>query len=181
MMRPSKTTFAAMVAVAIFFSSCQRAKVPESFSDAIRRADKVTLYEGLPHPQFERELLAEERRTKPVQELSGYPFYREQLALSGEDATRLSNLLRDSAAYRPPTDAVKACAEFHPDYAVEWSVGAERYRALICFGCSEVVLFGPGVEVQNDLENAAIEKLQGVLKNYRKNRPAVKKPSASSP
>jgi hypothetical protein len=53
-------------------------------------------------------------------------------------------------------------------------VGWDRYRALLCFGCREVKLFGPGLESRNDLNRAAYDELQEFLKGYRKNRPAAK-------
>src|SRR5262249_27059988 len=61
-----------------------------AFTQAVRQADKVVLYEGLPHQFFEKRLLAEERRTRAVEELNGWPFYQEPLALPGRDAERLS-------------------------------------------------------------------------------------------
>jgi hypothetical protein len=66
----------------------------------------------------------------------------------------------------------KKCGGFHPDYAVEWSVGRDRYRALICFGCEEVKLFGPALESRNDLDRTAYKRLEELLKPYQKNRPA---------
>jgi hypothetical protein len=141
--------------------------------EAVRQAEKVALYEGLPHQMFESHLLEEERRTKAVQELNGYPFYQEPLTLTSGDAQRLSGILSEPATYQP-FSGEKKCGGFHPDYAVEWHVGADRYRALLCFGCHEAKLFGPGLESRNDLNRAAYDELQELLKGYRKNRPATK-------
>jgi hypothetical protein len=124
---------------------------------------------------YESQLREEERRTRAVQELHGYPFYQEPLALAGEDAKRLSEVLGASGAYRT-FSGEKKCGGFHPDYAVEWQVGADRFRALICFGCHEVKLFGPELESRHDLDRAAYERLQELLKGYRKNRPATEGP-----
>jgi hypothetical protein len=111
-----------------------------------------------------------ERRSKPVQELHGYPFYQEPMPLTREGAKTLSEVLAESATYEP-FSGEKLCGGFHPDYAVEWHVGADRYRALLCFGCHEVKLFGPGVESRNDLDEASYQKLWMLLMAYRKNRP----------
>ncbi|MBL9085454.1 MAG: hypothetical protein JNK76_26855 [Planctomycetales bacterium] len=149
--------------------SCRHA--PESFALGIQRAEKVVLYEGLPHQSSEHELLAEELRTKATQEFHNYPFYAEPLALRDEDAKRLSEIrgnVRTFHQYRGP----KGCGGFHPDYLVEWHVGADRFQALICFGCTEVKLFGPGLESLNDLEEDAENQLRELLKRYRKHRPA---------
>jgi hypothetical protein len=143
-----------------------------AFTEAVRQADRVVLYEGLPHQLFEKRLLAEERRTRVVEELNGWPFYQEPLALSARDAERLSGFLGDPATYLP-FKGEKLCGGFHPDYAVEWHVGASRYRALLCFGCGEVMLFGPEVESRNELDKAAGKALVELLKSYRKHRPGT--------
>jgi hypothetical protein len=142
----------------------------KTFAQGVQQADKVVLYEGLPHQMFETKLLKEERQTKPVQELNGYPFYQEPLALSQEDAKQLSEMLSDSSSFRFFMGE-KKCGGFHPDYCVEWQRGAECYRAALCFGCHEVKVFGPGIESRNDLSPRAYEKLKRILKGYRKNRP----------
>jgi hypothetical protein len=141
-----------------------------AFTEAVRRADKVVLYEGLPHQLLEKRLLAEERRTSAVEELNGWPFYQEPLSLPARDAERLYGFLGDPATYLP-FKGEKMCGGFHPDYAVEWHVGASRYRALLCFGCGEVMLFGPGLESRHELDKAAGEALVELLKGYRKHRP----------
>ena len=169
----TRLSLAATVGVALLASCCSQANNPQTFTEAIQRADKVVLYEGLPHQLFESRLLEEERRTKEVQELNGYPFYQEPLALTGEDAKRLSEILGASATYEP-FSGEKRCGGFHPDYAVEWQVGADRYRVLICFGCKEVKSFGSEPETRNDLDSAAHQQLLELLRGYRKNRPATK-------
>jgi hypothetical protein len=144
-----------------------------AFTQAVRRADQVVLYEGLPHQFFEKQLLAQERRTRAVEELNGWPFYQEPLALPARDAERLSGFLGEPATYLP-FKGEKLCGGFHPDYAVQWHVGASRYRALLCFGCGEVMLFGPGLESRNELDKAAGEALAELLKGYRKHRPGAR-------
>jgi len=112
--------------------SCTKKYVPEAFIEAVRRADSVVVLEGLPHHSYERELLEEERRSKKVQELNGYPFYEEPLTLTENDAQRLSKILGSWTTYKP-FKSPAACGGFHPDYAVEWHVGSDCYRILICF------------------------------------------------
>jgi hypothetical protein len=157
----------------MLLSSCRQASNPLTFTEAVRQADKVVLYEGLPHQLYESDSLEDERRTKPVKELNGYPFYQEPLTPTTSVAQRLSEILGDSATYQPFTGE-KKCGGFHPDYVVEWHVGADRYRASLCFGCREVKLFGPGLEERHDLDKAAHKNLQELLKGYQKNRPAIK-------
>ncbi|HWU89392.1 MAG TPA: hypothetical protein VN253_19160 [Kofleriaceae bacterium] len=137
---------------------------------AIDGADRMTLHEGLPHQHFERELLESERRSKPVRELDGYPFYQAPLALSAEDTKRLAQLLSDPATFQS-FSGEKLCGGFHPDFAVEWQKGPRSYRALLCFGCGEAKLFGPGLDERYDLAKLAKSKLEALLGRYRQNRP----------
>lgn len=156
----------------LLLMGCANKKL-DSFTQAVRGAGKLALYEGLPHQSFEADLLERERKTKPVRELHGYPFYQETLALSKEDAHRLSEILGDANTYLP-FSGEKKCGGFHPDYAVEWQVGSDVYRALICFGCREAKLFGPAIELRVDLSPVAYKQLRELLKGYHKNRPASK-------
>ena len=105
--------------------------------DTVRRADRLTVYEGLPHPMYEEEAFREELRTKETTEFLGFPFYREPLDLKPEDVEALCEALGDGSTYKT-YGGEKKCGGFHPDYAVEWSVEGKVYRCLICFGCVEV-------------------------------------------
>ena len=143
--------------------------------DSIRRADRVIVYEGLPHPMYEEEALRRELEAGGTIEFAGYPFYREPLDVAAADVEALRTLMGDRSLYRPYVGE-KDCGGFHPDYAVEWSSGGKTYRALICFGCSEAWFEGPRGEVQKyDLRRDARvggKSLLEVLRAYRKNRPA---------
>ena len=55
-----------------------------AFTTPVAGAEKMTLWEGLPHQMFEHDLMESERRSKPVQELHGHWFYKEPLAPSAE-------------------------------------------------------------------------------------------------
>lgn len=140
---------------------------------AIRGADAMSLYEGLPHQRSEREALASERRSKPVVELDGYPFYAEPLELRADDGARLTEIL-GAAATILPWSGVKLCGGYHPDYALEWRRGEQRYRAHLCFGCEEVKLHGPGIALYYDLSESAVQALWARLRGYRNNRPFSK-------
>ena len=142
-----------------------------AFTGSVASAEKMTLWEGLPHQGFESDLMESERRSKPVQELHGYWFYEEPLAPSAEDAKRLTQLLSDPATYKP-FSGEKKCGGFHPDYAVEWQKNSNTYRALICFGCDEAKLFGPAIDERHDLNEQAMQELEALLTKHRKNRPA---------
>jgi hypothetical protein len=173
MMATSRFSIAVSLGAALLVSSCQ--KNLQAFTEAVRQADRVVLYEGLPHPMFESRLSVEERRNKAIHELNGYSFYQEPLPLTTADAERLSEILGGSGTYGL-FSGEKLCGGFHPDYTVEWHVGENRYRALICFGCHEVKLFGPVLALRNDLDQRAYGKLREILQDYRKNRPGREAP-----
>jgi hypothetical protein len=137
----------------------------------IRDADRVALYEGLPHQFFEGNLLAEEKQSKPAVELHGYWFYAGSLDLKDSDRAKLVATLGSEESFAPlPDGVVKACGGFHPDFAVEWAAGDRVYRCLICFGCGEAKVFGPGGELHCDLVDR--DPLKRVLVPYQKNRPS---------
>jgi hypothetical protein len=137
---------------------------------AIAKADRVILYEGLPHQTFEQQLLQEELKNKKTVKLNDFPFYTETLSLKDADAKSLKALFIEAAAFKQYSGP-KRCGGFHPDYALEWHVGKDVYRAQICFGCQEVKIFGPKSEVHCDMRPDTNKQLQATLKPYRKNRP----------
>src|SRR4051794_3143892 len=74
--------------------------IPEAFFiQRIPTAEKLILYEGLPHPLWERDVLEKELGRSDVRELHGFPFYMEPLPLSPEDAERLTEILSTPSAY----------------------------------------------------------------------------------
>src|SRR5262245_31730460 len=115
----------------------------KSLFGATRDADRLVLYEGLPHQSFEPQQLEEEKQRKETTTLHGYPFYGELLDVSAEDVAQLKELLADEGSFRR-WSGEKPCGGFHPDYLAELRVGEVTYRFLICFGCSELKVYGPG-------------------------------------
>jgi hypothetical protein len=138
----------------------------------IRNADRLILYEGLPHKGYEEPEFAEATRAKQSTELHGYPFYAELLQLREDDEMRLKALLGDERSFQPYRGP-KACGGFHPDYGIEWQLGGDTYRALICFGCGEAKVYGPGGGLYCDITAGAFEQIKTVLRPYRKNRPVT--------
>ncbi len=144
--------------------------------DTVLRADRLTVYEGLPHPMYEEETFQDELKTKQTIQLSGFPFYRDPLNLKDEDIRTLRGLLGDRSTYKSYSGE-KKCGGFHPDYAVEWSSDGKVYHCLICFGCTEARFDGPkGQTFFYDLRSVGHGrdqrmKVLDVLKAYRKNRP----------
>jgi hypothetical protein len=148
---------------------------PQTY-DAVRHADQLTVYEGLPHPMYEKGVFDHELKTRQTIKLSGFPFYLEPLELKTADVGALRGLLGAGSTYQSHVDG-RECGGFHPDYAVEWSLAGKFYRCLICFGCSEARFDGPEgrsffYELRSeghgrDRRNGLLE----LLRAYRKNRP----------
>src|SRR5438552_3160376 len=81
----------------------------------VAKADKVVLYEGLPHQGNERKLFDEETKTKKTVERHGFPFYSEPLPLEDGDAKELTKLFTDEKSFKA-FSGEKKCGGFHPDY-----------------------------------------------------------------
>ena len=135
----------------------------------ITRADKVILHEGLPHPA-EGKTFEDEKKTKKTVGIAGWLFYAEPLTPKGEDVKKLTELLKAETTFTA-FSGVKKCGGFHPDYAVEWTVGKDHYNALICFGCHEAKVYGPEKAAYVDIRKEGYDALTKLLKPYRKNRP----------
>jgi hypothetical protein len=139
-------------------------------SAGILGAADVTLFEGLPHQMFERDLLASELKSKKTVQQHGFSFYQRPLPLSAADAAALRRLLTSKDTYET-FGGEKFCGGFHPDYSLAWVLGTQTIHVQICFGCDELKLFGTGHELRTDADNAAITKLRAILKKYRAQRP----------
>jgi hypothetical protein len=137
---------------------------------AVRDADTLTLYEGLPHQTYESKQLEKEKQAKQTVQLHGFPFYRETLDVMADDQKALKKLLGDEASFKQWVGE-KKCGGFHPDYLVECRAGDKDYRFLICFGCREVMVFGPERSLRCDMVEGTSKQFEAVLKKYQKNRP----------
>ena len=137
------------------------------FASSVAKLTSLTMYEGLP---VETKLLASELRTKKTTKFQDYPFYSETLTVSKADAATLTKICSDPASL---AQFEKKFCEFHPDYCLEWKVGKETWRALICLGCGEVKFYGPkNMRLHCDLEKETYKNLKTMLKEYKKNRPS---------
>ena len=155
---------------------CRMGTSPTNFAnhgplaERAAKADKIVLYEGLPHQTIESTLLKEELKSKKTVELHDFPFYADPLPISKHDGEKLTALFTDTNSFSPFV-AEKRRGGFHPDYCIEWHVGHELYRCLVCFGCHEIKAYGPEQMVRCDIQNHAYEQFERVLKPHRKQRP----------
>lgn len=146
----------------------------QSLLSAVWKADKIVLLEGLPHPRWQPKLLEQELRTHETIKLHDFSFYLEPLTLTKDDAEKLMVLFHDPESFSKKAEGrkgLKWCGGFHPDYDLEFQVGADTYHALLCLGCAEVKIFGSGVSAYCDTSHDAQAKFKSILESYRKNRP----------
>ena len=143
----------------------------KSVFDGVQNATKLTLYEGLPHQLFERQELKQERASKPTIIIHHFPFYRETLDVTIDDASKVLSILGNKTSFMP-FRGPKKCGGFHPDYCAEIETGTGTSHFLICFGCGEAKIYGPRGELYCDIRGAEYEQLKTLLKKYRKNRPS---------
>jgi hypothetical protein len=147
----------------------------KSLFGAIQKANRLTLYEGLPHQFYERKELTEEKRKKETIALHGFGFYRDPITVSAPDKRRLLELLADEGSFAP-WQGERKCGGFHPDWCAEWRVGDAVYQFLICFGCHEAKVYGPDKNLRCDIRTEACTQLERLLKKHRKNRPLGRLP-----
>jgi hypothetical protein len=147
----------------------------EPISAGIREAADVTLFEGLPHQLFERELLASELKSEKSIDIGGFPFYQRPLPVAAEDIEALRKLLSRRDTYHT-FGGEKFCGGFHPDYSIAWQQGTQIFHVLVCFGCHEFKLFGGGGHgLRADGDDETMKKLRGILEKYHAQRPMPKK------
>jgi hypothetical protein len=163
--------YEAVVLAAMLCLAATGCSGPRPESTTIDQAERLVLYEGLPHQMYEHEALEAEKKAKPTVTLHGFPFYRDTLALKPGDGERLKALLGDPASFSPYSGE-KRCGGFHPDYAVEWSAKGQVYEALICFGCFEANIYGPKGGTTYDVAHDVQDRFKDLLAPYRKNRPS---------
>ena len=72
---------------------------PQAYATVLH-ADRLTVYEGLPHPRYEERVFEHELNTKQTIMLSGFPFYPEPLDLKTNDVQALRRLLGASGTYQ---------------------------------------------------------------------------------
>jgi hypothetical protein len=168
--RPGRPAAVLAVVLCLFGSGCS-GLLPETTS--LKQADRMVLYEGLPHQMYEPKALEAEKKAKPTVTLHHFPFYREPLELKADEDQRLRALLGDPASF-DLYSGEKRCGGFHPDYAVEWSAGGQAYQALVCLGCWEIKIYGPKGETIYDIRNDARNQLKPLFDSLHNNRPPFK-------
>jgi hypothetical protein len=140
------------------------------FISAVATSENVSVYEGLPHQNWERDAYTAELRRGDLIWLEGYPFYRNSLALTDDEKQTLTAIAVNKESHVPHV-LPKFCGEFHPDYAIVWTAKGKTSGSLICFGCEEWKNFTPQGRLHEDLAPSAYRQLQTLLSKHVVQRP----------
>lgn len=132
----------------------------------------LTILEGLPHPLYNREQLAEELNTKKSVTQHGFAFYQQAIQPSAEDKRTLTALLKNPASFKPFTPG-KMCGGFHPDFTLVWEINGTPLEVQVCFGCGEIRAYHGEEKVYADIADQA-GALKPLLDKYHKQCPAPK-------
>ena len=136
---------------------------------AIAQAAKLTVYEGLPHQMFERDLLVAESKRKDTEMIGSFRFYNPSIAVNNPKT--LQRILASSDTIQI-FQGEKLCGGFHPDYAVQWADEAGiSFNAQICFGCQEIIYSVGKNQYRYEISEDAIGQLRNELVTYANKRP----------
>jgi hypothetical protein len=137
----------------------------EAYKRIFAAAEGIVIYEGLPHPYEEEELLKVESKRKDIVKLppSDEAFYTP--AVEAVNAEALLKLLSgpDGIHVNEP----KKCG-FHSDYCIQFKHLDATYRAFVCFGCGELFVMQGDSGVMFGFNDDELKKLLAV---YEKKRP----------
>lgn len=138
------------------------------YRTTLAAAKTLSVFEGLPHQRWDRDLLAQEIKREDTTKIWKYPFYTPSvLATNANELKRLLSSPDAIEVYGGP----KLCGGYHPDYCLSWEEEKKTYNALICFGCHEVVFFDGKTSIIYDLHDDAQKRLKELLSIYAKKRP----------
>jgi len=145
------------------------------FTKAVAESDELVVYEGLPHPGFEKADYEIELLRVPVFAVDKQMLYQRALAVEEADRGRLRTIFHDGEAWVKPMAGeyrMKLCGGFHADFAVGWLKKKDALAyALICFGCHEIRFVDRDHSVTTDLVPRGYADLRNILKEYRQERP----------
>ncbi len=134
----------------------------------LAKADKVTLFEGLPHPAWEHELLAAEAKRKDTEVQHVFKFYTPSQAVDAKLLQAIHPLLTKAIAHR----GAKGCGGFHPDWSLRFYHDGVCTDIQLCFGCHEIRAFDGKEWVYCDLDK--MDEVAKLLTPLRQKRPEKK-------
>lgn len=101
------------------------------FVKSLEAAEEITVYQGTPRegagPDVE------------VVELEGSGYAALSIILGSAQTEAVKSLFSRADAVFPCV-GITAC-EFHADWRISWVDGSDAWRAVLCFGCDEMLVF----------------------------------------
>jgi hypothetical protein len=140
--------------------------------EQLGKAERLELFEGLPHQNMEPDLFDRERARTQTIDFDGFSFYATPIDIDAETAAELRGLVTEASNYVAYTDdTLKACGGFHPDWLLAATIGNKTLRLHVCFGCEDFRIYADG-RLVIWCEIADADRLANVLKPLRSRRPA---------
>jgi hypothetical protein len=139
--------------------------------EALKSADELWIYEGLPHQLQEHALLQQELQRPDITQIGGFPFYTPKVAATKEQARRLKKILGARNTFYAHDAEVEPsdCGPFHPDFAVTWMEGMTEHQLLLCFGCDEARFLAGTKTLEHNLRSQA--EIKACLSEFSAKRP----------
>lgn len=160
-----------VAAAAVVVAGCSNSREDYApLAEFVAAADRVTLYEGLPHQYAEKELLERELAQKETFWIGEFAFYTEPLPLTEADAAAFTEIFDGIDAFSEQPPGRTKCGPYHPDFCIEWTKGDEYVRVQICLGCGESKVYD-GSQVLYLKLGASDGEPTKLLKDRRQNRP----------
>jgi len=135
------------------------------------RSSTAVVFEGLPHPMWEKQALATESRRSETFENHDFRFYRPAMPLPQEAHSLLLDLVVSTSTYRP-WGGPKACGGFHPDLLLRFTTHNGPVDLHLCFGCAEAMFFEGSSFILVDMKEGISDSLQQIQQAHRNKRPA---------
>ena len=135
------------------------------------RSSPVEVFEGLPHPKWERQALATESRRPDTFENHDFRFYRPAMPLPQEARGRLLHRILSTSTYQP-WRGPKSCGGFHPDLLLRFTTRNGPVELHLCFRCAEAMFFEGSSFILVDMDEDISDSLQQIQQTHRDKRPA---------
>ena len=149
-----------------------KAAVPgySEFSSAIEVTTTLELFEGLPHPMFEREARETELETATHFRVGEDDFYSSALPISKDEASEIREIALSNRFSKWQGEST--CGGFHGDFLVRWKTDDGDWDMVLCFGCDEVKVFHGEEILYADLGTTS-EDFAAILRDKQQSRPTT--------
>ena len=131
----------------------------------LKGATTMVLFEGLPHPGWEKKKLEAELLRKETVKQHGFDFYKTPNKVTNEDVKALWKICLNKDSFRPYYGP-KVCGGYHPDYSLHWANGKDTVEVQICFGCGEMKAFFNEQLVHCDMTKFSEQSFKRILGKY---------------